>query len=583
MILDVSEHIADQLIYILIGLGLFDKNVKVTHPTSLKHADYTTSIAMQLSVDAIKNNIASSSLDLAEIIKERYLALNDEIIDEINVVNPGFINFWLSKKFISTSIGLLIDNKQIDLAIKTRNREKIMIEFTDTNPFKEFHIGHLYSNIVGESLSRLLEAQGANVRRVIYQGDVGMHVAKAVWGFMQNLENKSGQDLVLKIANLEEKSLHEKIKFLGDAYSYGSRAFEDDSQAAEQIKVLNKKIYDKDIEVMPAYNVGREWSLKYFETIYARLGTKFDNYYFESEVGPEGSKIVKEYQLKGIFEESDGAIIFPGEKYGLHNRVFINSLGLPTYEAKELGLAPRKYKDFSYDMSVIVTGNEINEYFRVLLKALELIYPDIAVKTKHISHGMVRIPEGKMSSRKGNVITGEWLLDESMHQIQDRYVKMSEDSSEKVALGAVKYSLLKFSLGSDVLFNFDESISLDGNSGPYLQYAYVRTQSILARLEIESMDKFIFQIPESSSKDELLLLRMIIQYADVINESANMFSPHILCTYLFSLAQQFNIFYQKHKILESDQRGFRIHLTTAVGIVLRDGLKILGIPVPEKM
>lgn len=270
-----------------------------------------------------------------------------------------------------------------------------MIEFTDTNPFKEFHIGHLYSNIVGESLSRLLEAQGANVRRVIYQGDVGMHVAKAVWGFMQNLENKSGQDLVLRIANLEEKSLHEKIKFLGDAYSYGSRAFEDDSQAAEQIKVLNKKIYDKDIEVMPAYNVGREWSLKYFETIYARLGTKFDNYYFESEVGPEGSKIVKEYQLKGIFEESDGAIIFPGEKYGLHNRVFINSLGLPTYEAKELGLAPRKYKDFSYDMSVIVTGNEINEYFRVLLKALELIYPDIAVKTKHISHGMVRIPEGK--------------------------------------------------------------------------------------------------------------------------------------------------------------------------------------------
>ena len=174
----------------------------------------------------------------------------------------------------------------------------------------------------------------------------------------------------------------------------------------------------------------------------------------------------EKFLKKKVFEESDGAVIFPGKKYGLHNRVFINSLGLPTYEAKEMGLAPTKYKDFAYDRSIIVTGHEIEEYFKVILKALTFTNPSLSEKTLHVSHGMVRLPGGKMSSRTGDVITGEWLLDEAVSRIRRAYPEMDGETSEKVGLAAIKYALLKGTIGRDIEFSFEGSISLTGASGP---------------------------------------------------------------------------------------------------------------------
>ncbi len=566
--------------------------ISLERPKDEGHGDYSTNVALAtfVNVKCQMSNVKSPmelAQEIVEILNTKYFILNTE---HIEAVAPGFINFRLSKEYLVNNL-----SKSQNLS-KPLTNKKIMVEFTDPNPFKEFHIGHLYSNTVGESVSRLLEALGATVKRANYQGDVGMHVAKALYGLLPN-------------SKLEEKSLREKIKILGEAYIFGAKAYEEDEKAKKEIEELNKKIYAKDKAVMPLYEKGRQWSLEYFETIYKRLGTKFDFYYFESEVGNDGLKLVKEYLQKGIFEESQGAVIFPGEKQGLHNRVFINSLSLPTYEAKELGLALKKYADFKFDQSIVVTGNEIIGYFKVLLAALGKIKPDLATKAKHLSHGMVRLPTGKMSSRSGNILTGEWLLDEAKKLLQNKFPEMEEAALEKVAVGAVKYALLKSSLGHDIEFNFEESINLQGNSGPYLQYVYARTQSVLAKFKIKNEK---FKIQNSKFKDgeisfarsllakleaeEISLLRALSRFAEVVEQAGEGFAPNILCNYLFDLAQKFNLFYQKHKILIGSAgvnvkhpkgaiktQEFRVALTAAVGQVIKNGLHLLGIQAPEKM
>ncbi|MEK7154554.1 MAG: arginine--tRNA ligase, partial [Patescibacteria group bacterium] len=375
----------------------------------------------------------------------------------------GFVNIKLKDAYFSNLIARVITDSEWGKSSMFGDK-RVMIEFTDPNPFKELHIGHLYSNTVGEAISRLFEANGAVVKRACYQGDVGMHVAKAIWGMMR-----------LKLGkNVTAKSL-------GEAYAAGATAFEDNSEAAAEIKELNIKLYEaKSAEIMKLYELGKRESLMYFDGIYKRLGTKFDFMYFESESGKKGMQVVEEGLGKGVFKKSEGAVVFEGEKYGLHTRVFVNSQGLPTYEAKELGLAPTKFADFPYDLSVIITANEINDYFRVLLKCLDLLYPDLAKRTKHIGHGMVKLPGmAKMASRKGNVLTAEWLLDEAKKKV----LEIAPDATDPDAVGvaAVKYAMLRSGIGRDIEFDIDKSVSFEGSSGPYIQYTFARTQSVLAR------------------------------------------------------------------------------------------------------
>ncbi|MBI4035254.1 MAG: arginine--tRNA ligase, partial [Candidatus Chisholmbacteria bacterium] len=547
---------------------------------------------------------------LAEEIVEKIN--KSDVVDRVEVAGPGFINFFLSEQFLWEEIKRVVDLGERYGSNQLRRGEKIMVEYTDPNPFKEFHIGHLYSNAVGESLCRLLEANGATVRRVNYQGDVGMHVAKALWGLRQSLQSS-----VFSLQQIGKKSLAERIKILGEAYAAGTKAYEDPSEGGEatkrQIEKINKQVYEHDPEVEELYQKGRAWSLEYFETIYQRLGTKFDGYYFESQAGEMGVKLVRGWLKKGVFKESEGAIIFPGERYGLHTRVFINALGLPTYEAKELGLAPMKYKDWAYDRSVIVTGNEINEYFKVLIAAMKQVEPELGERTRHIGHGMVRLPTGKMSSRKGGVLTGEWLVDEVKGRVNQIISKSDNqltgdeagEISEMIAVGAVKYALLKNSVGQDVVFDLDKSVALEGNSGPYLQYTFARTQSVLRKA------RGIWQVARGQelratsyelNSEELGILRWLYRFPEVVAAAGERYEPSQICTYLYEIAQRFNTFYNKHSILggagdrqkalgtrqeeeiaTNDQKTFRLAMTAGVGQVIKNGLGMLGIKCPERM
>lgn len=642
-------------------LELTLSDIKIEYPADTSHGDLSANIAMVL-FGKLKKQYGSdfafrSPQELAQKITNELtskdLAGLSENISSIQIAGPGFINFTLSDAFLLSKMGLLIKNSG-DVVEKSLNDQKVMIEFTDPNPFKELHIGHLYSNIVGEAIAKSHEILGAEVKRACYQGDVGMHVSKSIWG-MQSLFSKeyAGIDLQTAVAHLESQPLRTRVAFLGRSYATGATAYKDDPTAQEEIKNINYLVflsaqenltestgfkpqvdYQKFIPnisrdsdqyklVKQLYITGRTWSLDYFDSMYSRIGMQFDEFFFESLVGEFGYQIVKKYVASGVFKESNGAIIFPGSEYGLHDRVFINSLGLPTYEAKELGLAPEKYRRFSYDKSIVITGNEIDEYFKVLLKALEFTSPDLRKKTTHLSHGMVRLPEGKMSSRTGKILTTEWLLDEAKARIQKHMSKtrpeftqaQTAEISEVVGLGAVKFAFLKQSIGKDIAFSFEESLSFTGNSGPYLQYTFVRCNSVLAKAEnavsstlgskqntdaLSNINNHIDTLLNSKSYletnlsiDERNILRNLYTYYDIVQLAAQEYAPHYIATYLHELAQLFNAYYAHTQIVTDDavlesgglseQVTFKLALVTSVSLVIKHGLQLLGIQTVQKM
>jgi len=433
------------------------------------------------------------------------------------------------------------------------------VEYTDPNPFKELHIGHLMSNAIGESIARIIGSQGANVIRANFQGDVGMHVAKAIFGLIK-----------LKKENFS-------IEDLAKAYSFGATEFEENKQ---EITDINKKIYNRsDSQINDIYDKGKKISLDYFETIYKKLGTKFDEYFFESETGVVGKELV-EKNIGKVFEKSDGAVVFNGENFGLHTRVFINSEGLPTYEAKDLGLIKTKFEKYpDLDLSISITGNEVNEYFKVMLKAVEKIKSEWAEKTKHISHGMLRLPEGKMSSRTGDVITAESLIE----KVEEIISKKTGDKNaiEKISVGAIKYSILKSSSGKDIIFDFDKSLSVEGNSGPYLQYTYARAKSVLEKAEQEGIKSLI----EKNNGELTEVEKLLYRFPEVVERAGQEYEPHYIATYLFELSQAFNSFYGNNKIADKTDENapYKVALTEAVAQTIKNGLYLLGIEAPERL
>jgi arginyl-tRNA synthetase len=300
--------------------------------------------------------------------------------------------------------------------------------------------------------------------------------------------------------------------------------------------------------------------------------------------------VVKEALAKnsGVFEMSDGAVVFKGEKYGLHTRVFVNSLGLPTYESKEIGLNFTKFKDYpDAARSVIVTASEQNDYFRVLIKVLSIVFPAIGEKTKHIGHGMMRFASGKMSSRTGKVVTAEDLIDDIRDMVKAKIVGREytseevEKISDIVAIGAIKYTILRSSAGSDIVFDSTASISFEGDSGPYLQYSAVRAASILAKAKEAGIAGSVVLVPEKVGTLEKLLSR----YEDVLALSVADLSAHHVAGYLSALASAFNAFYAGQIIVEKDDKlsPYYVAITRAFYEVITDGLWVLGIKVPEKM
>lgn len=569
-----EESLRQHIKEVLESVGAQGADFVLEHPADMEHGDYATNVAM-----VAAKKIGKNPHELAQIIVGELVRRSIPDIVDISIAGPGFINFKLSDEHFTHLLdqALLLGERYGTSEIM--KGKKVVVEYTDPNPFKEFHIGHLMSNTIGESISRIIEASGAETKRACYQGDTGMHAASALWGMMQ-------EDLPA-----EDASITERAQFLGRAYARGATSAKNDMVVHDAIIVLNKKIHERsDPKVNELYDIGKAWSLEYFETIYKRLGTAhgegkaFDFYFFESVTGEFGKKLVCEHMGK-VFEASDGAVIFKGEEsMGLHTRVFVNKEGLPTYEAKELGLAKIKYDTYPYDLSIVVTANEINDYFKVLLEVLRQIFPELAAKTVHISHGMLRLPTGKMSSRTGDVITAESLLSDVKARVMERMVDMRIAEEEKdaiaesVAVGAIKYSILRQSSGKDIIFDFEQSLSFDGDSGPYLQYTYARTCSLLEKAGARTID------PLSAHQGTGVLHKLLLRFPEVVARANKEHEPHYITTYLIEVAREFNAFYANTIVLDgAPDEPYKLALVKMVSLTMKSGLQLLGMPTPSKM
>ncbi|MBR2641010.1 arginine--tRNA ligase [Candidatus Saccharibacteria bacterium] len=592
------QELKDQLKKLIQDLYGLDFEPDLTPSPDSIDADYSSNAPMKLAKD-----LRRSPMQIAEELSDAYVSACDngsKLASEqkLIITSPGFLNFILSEEFLQNSINKLDDNFESD----RYKGQTVICEFSDPNPFKVLHVGHLYTSVVGDSIARLFEYAGAKVIRANFGGDVGLHVAKTMYA----LQKKPIEELT--------------IEDIARCYIEGTAAYEDDETAKQEITKLNKEIYqinatgepkkilsksifddgvnterpnsvttearersEKESFSAPTlselYWKGRELSYQYFDHFYHSIGVHFDKYYPESTVADLGLEKVKEQLEKGVYEYSDGAVIFNGDKYGLHTRVFINKEGVPTYETKDVGLIFTKWQDYHFDKSVVITGSEQLDYMKVVLKSIEQYAPELVEKTTHLTHGLVKLTGGvKMSSRKGNFLKAIDVLNMVRSELANEY----HSTDEIISLAATKYAFLKYKMGGDIIFDPKESVKMTGNSGPYLLYSAVRAKKILAKSSINDERK------QSSSQvritiSERNLIKKLLEYHTILDEAVVEMAPHKVANYLYELAQAFSRFYEHCEVIGSEQEPERIRLVEKYLNVMTHGLNILGIKIPEEM
>lgn len=544
--------------------AVFDVEItpELTRPEE-RFGDLATNAAMQLA-GRLQRNPREIAEELAAALRE---ALSDTA-QEIVVAGPGFINIRLSDTALVAAAAAAPASKP-----ETYKDQVVVAEYSDPNPFKVLHAGHLYTSVVGYAVGSLVEAAGGTVHRVNFGGDVGLHVGKTMWAMLRELGGENPEKLA-------EIPTVERSAWMAQCYVTGNNIYDEDEAAKSEIIALNKRVYqlhetgDRESPFAQIYWTCRQWSYDAFDAFYDRIGTPFEKYYPESITAPVGIKIVRGHVARGKYEESDGAIVFKGEPYGLHTRVFINSQGIPTYEAKDVGLIMLKKQDYNFDQSIVITDNGQEQYMAVVLKSIEQFAPDLVQATRHLTHGVLKMKGGvKMSSRKGNILRAADVLNAA--EAANKQAHGRED--DQAVLGAVKYAFLKQRIGPDIIYDPEESVSLEGNSGPYLQYAHARARSILRKSGSNPAS------PASLTDGERSLVRKISEYPEVILKAVNELMPHHVCTYLYELAQSFNRFYEHNRVVGDPREAERVQLVTLYADVLKDGLNLLGIAAPEQM
>lgn len=536
--------------------------ISLTRPRP-EFGDFSTNIAMQLA-----GQLKQNPRQIAENIVEALA--NNPAIKSVEIAGAGFINIRISDQ--------LLWDLANSAPAQTLADQDFVLEYSCPNAFKDLHTGHLYQTMYGDSLAKLLEAVGARVHRTSFGGDVGLHVAKCLWGMRAELGGENFE----KLFEIENNAF-ERAKWIGKTYVIGAKAYEESEEAKAEIIEFNKAIYgfhetgDKTSPLAKIYWETRQWSFDYFDAFYDLIEVEKMRYYPESSTAPTGMKVVAEQLEKGNLKKSEGAIVFEGdEEKHLHTRVFVTSNGLPTYETKDIGVIWMEQADYNFDHRILMTGNDQKEYMRVVYAAADTFQPGIGDKMTHLTNGTVRFSDGqKMSSRLGNVSRAVDVLDEIRERVSD--LTQDEELRSQIALGAIKFAFAKYRLGGDIAFDVEETISLQGNSGTYIQYAHARACSILAKSE--TMPSTNLETTESERK----LLQKLSELPNVINKAAGEFMVHGICRYLYETAQEFNRFYEANRVIGSDREALRLALVQRYRDTLAEGLRLLGIHAPEKM
>lgn len=526
----------------------------VERPTEMSHGDYATNAAL-----AAAKMLGRNPRELGDSLAAHLMdSLGEHVVSHVSVAGPGFVNIKLAREAITFAVAEA-DAKGPEWGrADAEQGKRVIVEYSNPNAFKEMHMGHLVGTIVGESVSRLIANSGATVARDTFGGDIGPNVAKALWGLR-------------KEGIMEPTTAHE----IGNAYIQGSTAYETDLDAKAEIDALNQAIYSgADEALMDLWRRGREISMEEFRRIWKLLGTHFDFEFFDSDTTETGLRVVRDGLARGIFEMSDGAVIYDGEAKGVHTMVFITSHDTPTYEAKDIGLAFLKEERWPSDTAIIVTGNEQTGRFKTVLAALGDIAPLIAAKMKHLPTGFLKLSSGKMSSREGNVITASELIADIIKEASEK--NADPLIAEQVAVGAIKYMILRQSPGSDIIFDPEKSLSLEGDSGPYLQYALVRAKSVLAQATQ-------VHVANGSPAEPYPIERVLLHFPEVAGRASRELAPNLLVNYLIELAGEWNSFYAQERIIGGDHEAHKLMLARAFVNTMTNGLTLLGIPTPERM
>lgn len=572
-----ADNIQAKIAAVLESLGenIEPEDIHLEHPNDETHGDYATNIALTLTKKLGKN-----PREIAVQLKTK-LEKNNFDLGTIEIAGPGFINFRLDDELLKTEITKVNHEKDYYGRSDIHSGETAMVEFGQPNTHKAIHIGHIKSGVSGLAMAGLFNALGYDVIKANYFGDIGLHVAKCLWGYIQKGEPKE----------IKSMDAHQKMAYLDVCYVYGSEQFKEDENAALEIKTINKKIYSKeDSEINKLYDLTREWSRDHQFLVFQELGIEYDVEFPESTVADKAIEQIKNH-IGDVFEKSKGAIIYNGEKEGLTTWVFLTSEGLPTYSGKDMGLALRKFNEFAIDLGVVTTSVEQTDYFKVVIRALEKIQPETTGKYKHIPFGWMLVNNKKFSSRQGTAIKGIELI-EDVKEISKKLISSEKDYSEvelkeisnTVAIAALKFMILSHEFHKNMSYDPEKFITLSGYSGPYLLYTYARCNSIVEKADIEDDEDSFYGV--LNSPEEISLLRHMQKYSDILLDAGQKIAPHLICTYLYELCQKFNKFYTEHSILSPNTEAdyiARVKLTKATAQVLRNGLSVLGIDTVEKM
>lgn len=513
----------------------------------------------------------------AEIANElvEKLSSNDNLdfISSITAQGP-YLNFKLkAKKLGGDVIGEITNKKEKFGQNDSGKRTRVMIEYSNANTHKEFHIGHLRNLAFGDSIYRILDANGYKAIPVSYINDFGIHVAKTLWAYLE----------YFKEADLPEN----KGEFLGQVYVRATNEAKDNKTAKGLIEVMMKKIESRQGEEYELWQKTREWTIEQFADIYKELNIKFEHTYYESEFIDQGRESVKGLLEKGILKESEGAVIADLEEYKLGVLVVLRSDGTATYPVADIPLAEAKFQDYDLDTSIYVVDNRQQLYFKQLFKILELM--GYKQKKVHLEYDFVKLPDGMMSSRSGNTVTYEELKQDlvkaAKKEIFARHQDWDQSKAESVAWelsqGAMKFEMLKVGADQIITFDKEQALSFSGFTAAYIQYTCARINSIIRKAgDTGKESDYDYQ----ADKEKELLIKLA-KYEEAVLSAGNNYGPSVIAKYLFELAQIFNDYYHSVPILKADKNELkgRVALIVSVNQVIKNGLFLLGINIVEEM
>lgn len=536
------------------------KDIKLDVPPHMEHGDYATSLALTLAKRQNRNPI-----ELAEEIVEKLKANKavSSMFERIEVAFPGFINFYLSEKYLLDTMGDVLASTKAFGTSKQGSGKTVVIDYSSPNIAKRFSIGHLRSTVIGQCLYNLYAALGYRTIGDNHLGDWGTQFGVLI--YMVEANNIDSKSLTISDWEALYVQFHDELERDPDLKDKARDAF----ARLEQGDPGAKQIWQDAVDT----------SISEYKKIYQKLGVKIDYAYGESFYEDKMPEAIAEVKKKGLAVESEGALVVEfGKKYKLPSNVLVKSNGTTTYLARDLAVMYFRKKEWSPDLQIFEVGSDQKLYFQQVFALAEMMGIFKLNELKHVAHGMVRLPEGKMSTRRGKTIKLEDVLDGAIEKAKALGAKDSK-TADTVGIGAVKYFDLKHAPESDIVFNWDEVLDLKGNSGPYLQYTYARIQSILSKSDKAGA----VTDNQKANNDEKSLMRILSHYPETIYDAANFYSPNLLCNYLYKLAQEFNAYYAKHKVVGSSEEEFRLMLTRAIGIVLGNGLNLLGIETLERM